>query len=78
MIKKYIPTQVKILKKSNDPRSYRQNSSKLIRAGFKREFSVKDAIKELVKELKINNFKNNLDFYRIKKMKKIGSKILND
>ena len=45
-VKQIIPTKVKI-KKSNDPRSYRMNSDKLIKSGFKPMHNFKDAIMDL-------------------------------
>ena len=46
-VQKFIPSKIKIIKDNNDPRSYRLNSDKLIKAGFKPKFKVEDAIKEL-------------------------------
>ena len=40
-----------IIKKNNDPRSYRQNSDKLLASGFIRKFSVDDAIEEMTEGL---------------------------
>jgi nucleoside-diphosphate-sugar epimerase len=48
-VKKIIPTKVKI-KKSNDPRSYRMNSDKLIRVGFKQKYHHINAIIDLKKK----------------------------
>ena len=44
---KYLPAQIKITE-SNDPRSYRVNSDKLLATGFKPKKSVEDAIKEMI------------------------------
>lgn len=53
-IQKKIPCKLEI-KKSNDPRSYRLDSSKLIGLGFKTLYDSDDAINELINEFK--NFK---------------------
>ena len=50
---KKIGCKIKILK-SNDPRSYRQDSSKLIGCGFKRKFNVDNAIDEIIFNYKKN------------------------
>ena len=69
-ISKYTPTKIKIIKKNNDPRSYRQDSSKLIQLGFKRKYGVEYAIKELVKKYKEGLLKKSENFFRVKFMKK--------
>ena len=51
IISKKTNSIIKILK-SNDPRSYRQNSSKLLKLGFKKKFSVESAIDEMIYALK--------------------------
>lgn len=45
-VKSIIPSKIQI-KKSNDPRSYRMNSNKLIKKGFKQKFNHRDAILNL-------------------------------
>ena len=54
-----------------DPRNYRLDSSKLLKIGFKRKYSIKNAIEEL--KIKFNERKvyDNINFYSIKKLKKI-------
>ena len=51
-VKKIIPSKIKI-KKSNDPRSYRMNSDKLLKVGFKQKFSHLDAIIDLKNKFKL-------------------------
>ena len=46
-VSKICKCKLKIVKKFNDQRSYRQNSDKLLSTGFKRKYSVEDAIYEL-------------------------------
>jgi len=50
-IQKKIPCKLKIVK-SNDPRSYRLDSSKLIKSGFKTLYNSDDAIDDLVYNFK--------------------------
>ena len=56
--KKYQKTNCKIIfKKSNDPRSYRLDSSKLLSSGFVQKYSVSDTINQLIEFFKKNNLK---------------------
>ena len=48
MVQAKIPSEL-IISESNDPRSYRQDSTKLLQTGFSPQFSVKDAIDEIAK-----------------------------
>ena len=61
---------------SNDPRSYRLDSTKLLQTGFKPNFSVDDAIEEVFLALKDNKIKNDPRFHTVSWMKsaKIGIK----
>ena len=52
-IKQKINCEIEI-KESNDPRSYRLSSEKLLKTGFKQNFFINDAIDQL-KELYNNN-----------------------
>ena len=70
MIQKKTNAKIKIIK-SNDPRSYRQDSTKLLRLGFKAMYGVNDAIDELITLNKIQKIKANLSNYTVKWMKKL-------
>ena len=59
---------------SNDPRSYRQNSDKLINTGFNPKYNVDYAINEIINKYSNNQLKDLDIFYNIKTMKKILSK----
>ena len=63
-----------LIKKSNDPRSYRQDSTKLLRAGFEPKFNVNFAIKELIENFKLKKIKVSKNLFRVKFMKKIFKK----
>jgi len=62
-----------ILKKKIDIRSYRQDSSKLIKTGFKPKFNIDDSINELIfyfKQKKIKQF--GVNNFNLEKMKKLN------
>lgn len=71
IINEKIKVKIKILK-SNDPRSYRQDSSKLIRYGFKPKYTVRDAIDELIKSNKNKKIIVNKSNFTVKWMKKLN------
>ena len=69
-IKSKINVPIKILP-SNDPRSYRVDSSKLLRIGFKPKKKVEDAINELIYLYKQNKIPQmNDSTFNVKWMKK--------
>jgi nucleoside-diphosphate-sugar epimerase len=47
MVTKHVPAEI-VVSPSNDPRSYRVNSDKLLATGFKPKKTVEDAIKEMI------------------------------
>ena len=57
---------------SNDPRSYRLNSDKLVSTGFKPEFSVDNAIEEISEAFSSGNLSNEDRFYTVKTMKNLN------
>jgi len=69
-IKKHITTKV-FVEESNDPRSYRQNSDKLISTNFNPRFTIDDAIKEIIELYNEKTLIDNDCYYNIKQMKKI-------
>tara|TARA_B100001964_G_C14121599_1_gene548581 strand:- start:122 stop:1075 length:954 start_codon:yes stop_codon:yes gene_type:complete len=70
IIKDKIPSDIEI-HKSNDPRSYRQNSDKIIKTGFYPQFTVEDAINEIISKYSNNKLKDLDSYYNIKTMKKL-------
>jgi nucleoside-diphosphate-sugar epimerase len=68
-ISKVTGAEIKITK-SNDPRSYRQSSEKLIKYGFSPKFKIKDAIEEIVKHSNGRKIKVDDSCYTVKWMKK--------
>lgn len=65
-----IPAQI-VISESNDPRSYRLSSKKLLATGFKQKYSVNDAIKELAEQFRAGNLKNEDKWYNIRTMKNL-------
>lgn len=59
------------ISESNDPRSYRLCSKKLLATGFKQKYGVDDAIKELVDKFRSGHLKNEDRYYNIKTMREI-------
>jgi nucleoside-diphosphate-sugar epimerase len=73
-IKKKTKCKITVTKNSNDPRSYRQCSDKLLKTGFLPKFGVDYAISELIKKFKLRNFEESEINYTVKWMKKIKLK----
>ena len=73
-IKNHLKCKIKIIKQTNDSRSYRQDSTKLLRLVFRPKFNVDYAIKELVHNFKLKKIKVSNNFFRVKFMKKIFNK----
>ena len=70
-IAKIIPSEI-VIEKDNDPRSYRQNSNKLLSTGFKKNFSVTDAIKDLKEKYADKQFIESEKCYTVKWMKTLN------
>ncbi len=68
-VNKYIPTKITTTP-SNDPRSYRINSDKLLASGFTPKKTVDDAIREIVDLYKAGTLKNEDRHYNLKWMQR--------
>ena len=55
---------------SNDPRSYRQNSDKLIATGFEQKYYIDDAIDEIISKFNDGELSDEDIYYNIKMMQK--------
>ena len=66
-----VEAEIEILS-SNDPRSYRQDSTKLINTGFTPKYSVSDAIDEIIKCYKEGEIVDDDQCYTVKWMKSLG------
>lgn len=67
---KHTGAEIKVTE-SNDPRSYRLSSKKLLDTGFQPEYGIEDAVKEVMTLYKDGTLKNIDDFYNLKVMKRL-------
>ncbi|MAV63594.1 MAG: NAD-dependent epimerase/dehydratase [Candidatus Marinimicrobia bacterium] len=70
-VQKYIEAEI-IIKESNDPRSYRQDSNKLLKTGFKPLYNIEDAIKDIKAAFDNNLLRDDESCYTVKWMKKLN------
>lgn len=68
-VTRHIPVEI-IVTESNDPRSYRINSDKLLSKGFKPKKTVEDAIKEIIARFRDGGLKDEDRWYNLKWMQK--------
>lgn len=74
-IKKTLNLKSKIIiKQSNDPRSYRQNSDRIIKEGFLPRTKIEDAIKELNLKFSQKKITQKKSYYRVNTLKVINAK----
>jgi nucleoside-diphosphate-sugar epimerase len=71
LIKKKVKTKI-LYFKSNDIRSYRLNSDKLLKLGFCPKFSVKQAIDDIINLYSQDLLKDDVNNYNLQKMKKLN------
>ena len=69
LITKYIPVEI-IVTESNDPRSYRINSDKLLATGFKPKKTVEHAVQEIIESYRSGVLRDEDHFYNLKWMQK--------
>lgn len=67
MVAKHIPVEI-VVTESNDPRSYRVNSDKLLATGFKPSKSVETAITEIIEKYRSGVLKDEDRYYNLKWM----------
>lgn len=70
LIQKYVKAEI-VTKESNDPRSYRLDSQKLINVGFAPRHTVDDAIKEIVEKYAQKEFIDDDAFYNVNWMRRL-------
>ena len=61
-----------IVSESNDPRSYRQDSTKILSTGFVPEKSVSSAIDEIINAFKQGTLPDGDNCYTVKAMQRLG------
>jgi nucleoside-diphosphate-sugar epimerase len=69
LVTKYVPVEIAVTP-SNDPRSYRVNSDKLLATGFKPKKSVEDAVREIIEKYRSGVLKEDEHFHNLKWMQK--------
>jgi nucleoside-diphosphate-sugar epimerase len=70
LVCKNIPSKIRIIKNTNDPRSYNLNSSKLLRLGFMPQKKIIDAIQEFKNFYNTGKFIEKPNFHSIQWLKK--------
>lgn len=68
-VTEHAPARINV-KESNDPRSYRVNSDKLLRTGFRPKKTVEDAIREIAHKFRGGELKDEDRFYNLKWMQR--------
>lgn len=69
LVTKYIPAEI-IVTESNDPRSYRINSDKLLATGYRPKKTVEHAIHEIIQHYQSGTLKDEDHFYNLRWMEK--------
>lgn len=69
LVTKYIPVEITVTS-SNDPRSYRVNSDKLLATGFKPSKTVDDAIREIIEKYQSGQLEDKDCYYNLRWMEK--------
>lgn len=69
LVSKHVPVEI-VVTESNDPRSYRVNSDKLLATGFTPKKSVEDAVLEIIAKYRQGHLKDEDHFYNLKWMEK--------
>lgn len=67
IVTKHVPVEI-VVTESNDPRSYRVNSDKLLATGFKPKKSVEDAVTEIIAKYRAGDLLDEDRFYNLKWM----------
>ena len=66
-----VPAEI-VVTESNDPRSYRQNSDKLLATGFEQKFCIADAIDEVIKRYQAGELADEDNCYTVRWMKHLN------
>jgi nucleoside-diphosphate-sugar epimerase len=61
-----------IVTPSNDPRSYRLNSDKLLNTGFTPRYNVAHAISEIIEKYRSGELRDEDRYYNLRVMKELG------
>jgi nucleoside-diphosphate-sugar epimerase len=71
MVTDFVPAEIDI-SPSNDPRSYRLNSDRLLATGFAPRHGVRDAIQEVIEAFRAGTLRVEDDCYNVKAMKRLA------
>jgi nucleoside-diphosphate-sugar epimerase len=71
LVLKHVPSARAVTEPSNDPRSYRQNSDKLLATGFKPEKCVEDGVKDVIAAFREGRLKDDDNCHNIRTMRKL-------
>jgi len=71
MVTRFVPAEI-VVSESNDPRSYRQNSDKLLATGFTPSYRVEDAIQQVIDAYRAGKIIDDENCYNIKTMQRQG------
>lgn len=69
LVTKHVPVDI-VVTESNDPRSYRVNSDRLLATGFRPKKSVEDAVIEIIAKYRSGDLKDEDHFYNLRWMEK--------
>ncbi len=64
-----VPAEIRVTQ-SNDPRSYRVNSDKLLATGFRPKKTVDDAIAEIIDKFRENALRDEDQYYNLRWMQR--------
>jgi nucleoside-diphosphate-sugar epimerase len=70
-VQRHVPAEV-VVTPSNDPRSYRLSSKKLLSTGFTPQHGVEDGIREVISSYRDGRLQDEERYYNIKTMKKLA------
>ena len=65
----YVPAEV-VVTESNDPRSYRVNSDKLLATGYRPKKTVENAIQDIIEKFRSGELKDEERYYNLKWMQR--------
>lgn len=69
-VARHVPAEI-VVTPSNDPRSYRLSSKKLLATGFAPQFTVEDGIRDVIAAYREGRLRDEERYYNIKTMKKL-------
>jgi nucleoside-diphosphate-sugar epimerase len=69
LVTSHVPVDI-VVTESNDPRSYRVNSDRLLATGFRPKKSVEDAVIEIIAKYRSGDLKDEDHFYNLRWMEK--------